>query len=181
MATVTLRGAPVHTCGELPLVGDPCPPFLLTRTNLTELSSVDLEGQRVVINVFPSLDTPTCAASVRAFNARAANMPNTAVLCVSEDLPFAQGRFCGMEGLDRVTPASAFRHPGFGLALGLTLVDGPFRGLLARAVIVLSEDGTVVHTELVPDLAREPDYDSALAILARHHRPAPEDAMEGVE
>ncbi|HJW33924.1 MAG TPA: thiol peroxidase [Holophagaceae bacterium] len=181
MATVTLRGAPVHTCGELPLVGDPCPPFLLTRTNLTELSSVDLEGQRVVINVFPSLDTPTCAASVRAFNVRAADVPNTVVLCVSEDLPFAQARFCGHEGLDRVTPASAFRHPGFGLAMGLTLVDGPFRGLLARAVIVLSEDGTVMHTELVPDLAREPDYETALAVLTRHHRSAPEDAWEGVE
>lgn len=181
MATVTLRGAPIHTCGEMPLVGDPCPPFLLTRTNLTELSSVDLEGQRVVLNIFPSLDTPTCAASVRAFNARAADLPNTVVLCVSEDLPFAMSRFCGLEGLTRVTPASAFRHPGFGLALGLTLVDGPFRGLLARAVLVLSEDNTVVHAELVPDLAREPDYEMALAMLARHHRPAPEDALEGVE
>lgn len=181
MATVSLRGAPVHTCGELPLVGDLCPPFLLTRTDLTELSSVDLEGQRVILNVFPSLDTPTCAASVRAFNQRATDLPNTAVLCISEDLPFAQARFCGHEGLARVTPASAFRHPGFGLALGLTLVDGPFRGLLARAVVVLSEDGTVMHTELVPDLAREPDYEAALATLARHHRPAPEDALEGVE
>lgn len=181
MATVTLRGAPVHTCGSLPLVGDPCPPFLLTRADLTELSSVDLEGQRVVLNIFPSLDTPTCAASVRTFNARAAGVPNTVVLCVSEDLPFAMARFCGSEGLTRVTPASAFRHPGFGLALGLTLVDSPFRGLLARAVVVLNEDGTVVHTELVPDLAREPDYESALAALTRHHRPAPEDAMEGVE
>ncbi|HJV91721.1 MAG TPA: thiol peroxidase [Holophagaceae bacterium] len=181
MATVTLRGAPVHTCGSLPLVGDPCPPFLLTRADLTELSSVDLEGQRVVLNVFPSLDTPTCAASVRAFNARAAEVPNTAVLCISEDLPFAMGRFCGAEGLTRVTPASAFRHPGFGLALGLTLVDSPFRGLLARAVLVLNEDGTVVYTELVPDLAREPDYESALAALTRHHRPAPEDSLEGVE
>ena len=181
MATVTLRGAPVHTCGELPLVGDACPPFLLTRTDLTELSSVELEGQRVVLNIFPSLDTPTCAASVRAFNARAAELPNTVVLCVSEDLPFAQARFCGMEGLARVTPASAFRHPGFGLALGITLVDGAFRGLLARAVLVLCEDGTVVHTELVPDLAREPDYEAALTAISRHHRPAPEDALEGVE
>ena len=181
MATVTLRGNPVHICGELPNVGDACPPFALTRMDLTDFTSVDLEGQRVVLNIFPSVDTPVCAASVRTFNARAAEAPNTVVLCVSEDLPFALKRFCGAEGLDRVVPASAFRHPAFGADLGLTLIEGPMRGLLARAVLVLAEDGTVVHTELVPDLGHEPDYEAALAIIARHHRPSPEDALEGME
>ncbi len=181
MATVTLNGSPLLTCGELPYVGDACPPFTLTRTDLTELTSVDLEGQRVVLNIFPSVDTPVCAASVRAFNQRAAGLPDTVVLCISEDLPFAQKRFCGAEGLDRVEPASAFRHPAFGTALGLTLIDGPLRGLLARAVVVLAEDGTVVHAELVSDLGREPDYEAALGIIARHHHPSPEDALEGME
>lgn len=181
MATVTLKGQPIPTSGELPTVGDACPPFTLTRGDLTELTSVDLEGRRVVLNIFPSLDTPTCAASVRAFNARASEAPNTVVLCVSEDLPFAMKRFCAAEGLDQVVPASAFRHPAFGRDFGLTLLEGPLRGLLARAVVVLNEDGTVVHTELVKEIAQEPDYDAALAIIARHHQADPTDALEGVE
>jgi thiol peroxidase len=181
MATVTLRGNPFQTCGELPHVGHACPPFTLTRTDLAALSSVDLEGQRVVLNIFPSIDTSTCAASVRAFNARAAEASNTVVLCVSEDLPFAMKRFCAAEGLDRVLPLSAFRHPTFGRDFGLTLLDGPLRGLLARAVVVLNEDGTIVHTELVKELSDEPDYEAALAILARHHQATPEDALESAE
>jgi thiol peroxidase len=181
MATLTLKGNPIHTSGELPPVGHPCPPFSLTRMDLSELSSVDLEGQRVVLNIFPSIDTSTCAASVRAFNERAGESPNTVVLCVSMDLPFATKRFCTIEGLDQVVPASAFRHPEFGKHFGLTLVDGPLRGLLARAIVVLDEYGTLVHTELVKELTQEPDYDSALSILARHHQPVPEDALESAE
>lgn len=169
MAQVTLKGNPIHTSGELPTVGHACPPFTLTRTDLRPLSLVDLEGQRVVLNIFPSLDTPTCAASVRTFNRRASEAPHTRVLCVSQDLPFAQSRFCGAEGLDFVLPVSAFRSPEFGQAFGVTLVDGPLRGLLARALVVLDAHGTVVHTELVPEIAQEPDYETALDILKQHH------------
>ncbi len=181
MATITLKGNPIRTNGELPHVGHACPPFTLTRMDLSELSSVDLEGQRVVLNIFPSIDTSTCAASVRAFNERAGEAPNTVVLCVSMDLPFATKRFCAAEGLVRVLPASAFRHPDFGKNFGLTMTDGPLRALLARAIVVLDEHGTIVHTELVKELAHEPDYDSALSILARHHQAIPEDALESAE
>lgn len=181
MATVTLRGNPVRTCGDLPSVGDACPAFALTKMDLSELTSVDLEGRRVILNIFPSVDTPTCATSVRTFHARASEVPNTAILCVSQDLPFALKRFCGAEGLDKVIPASTFRHPEFGKHFGLTLEDSALRGLLARAVVVLSEDGTVVHTELVHEIADEPDYEAALGILARHHTSRPEDALESAE
>lgn len=177
MATLTFQGNPVHTLGELPIVGRPCPPFSLTRADLSEISLVDLEGQRVILNIFPSLDTATCAKSVRTFNARAAEVPNMGVLCVSQDLPFAQDRFCRAEGIVDVMPVSAFRHPEFGEAFGITMVDGPLRGLLARALVVLDENGTVVHTELVPDLACEADYDSALDIIHHHHQPCLEDAL----
>lgn len=165
MAKVTLKGNPLHTAGDLPKVGSPAPAFTLVRTDLSEISAKELAGQRVVLNIFPSLDTPTCAASVRKFNARANEKPNTTVLCVSADLPFAQKRFCGAEGLDHVVPASAFRAADFGQAYGVTLTDGPLQGLLARAVVVLDEGGRVIHTELVPEIAQEPDYNAALAAL----------------
>lgn len=181
MAQITLKGNPIHTSGELPTIGQPCPDFSLTRADLGETSLVDLEGKRVVLNIFPSLDTATCATSVRTFNARAAGVPNTTVLCVSMDLPFAMKRFCVAEGIDQVEALSAFRHPGFGSAFGLILVDGPLRGLLARAVVVLDENGTVVHTELVPEIAQEPDYDAALDIIERHHMADPVDALETTE
>lgn len=181
MATLTLNGNPVHTCGELPTIGFATPAFTLTRTDLRELSSVDLEGKRVLLSIFPSLDTATCAESVRTFNALSADLTDTILLCVSMDLPFAQDHFCGSEGLERACPASAFRNPEFGQAFGLTLLDGPLRGLLARAVVALDENGTVVHTELVPELTQEPDYDLAIHAIRNHHHPCPEDALESTE
>ncbi|HEY3401479.1 MAG TPA: thiol peroxidase [Geothrix sp.] len=165
MAKVTLKGNPLNTSGDLPKVGSMAPAYTLVRTDLSEVSAKDLAGQRVVLNIFPSLDTPTCAASVRKFNARANEKPNTTILCVSADLPFAQKRFCGAEGLDNVVPASTFRAADFGQAYGVTLTDGPLKGLLARAVVVVDGAGKVVHTELVPEIAQEPDYNAALAVL----------------
>lgn len=181
MATITLNGNPVHTCGELPTIGFATPAFTLTGTDLRELSSVDLEGKRVLLSIFPSLDTATCAKSVRTFNDLSADLTDTILLCVSMDLPFAQDHFCGSEGLERARPASAFRNPEFGQAFGLTLLDGPLRGLLARAVVALDENGTVVHTELVPELTQEPDYDLAIHAIRNHHHPCPEDALESTE
>ena len=181
MAMVTLNGNPTRTCGELPTPGRSTPPFTLTRTDLSEISSVDLEGKRVVLSIFPSLDTTTCAESVRKFNALTVDLSDTVLLCVSMDLPFALGLFCGSQGLERAVPASAFRHPDFGTAFGVTLVDGPMRGLLARAVVALDENGTVVHRELVPELIHEPDYDLAIHAIRNHHHPCPEDALESSE
>jgi len=165
MAQITLRGNAIHTSGDLPMTGSAAPAYTLVRTDLSEISGKDLAGKRVVLNIFPSIDTPTCANSVRKFNARANEKPNTTVLCVSADLPFAQKRFCGAEGLENVVPASTFRAADFGQAYGVTLVDGPLKGLLARAVVVIDATGKVVHTELVPEIAQEPDYDAALAVL----------------
>ncbi len=181
MATITLKGKPIHTCGDLPLPGHATPPFTLTRTDLSEIASVDLEGKRVVLSIFPSLDTNTCAQSVLTFNALTADLRNMVMLCVSMDLPFAQGLFCGAQGLERVVPVSAFRHADFGQAFGVTLVDGPMRGLFARAVVALDENGTVVHTELVSELTQEPDYDLAIHAIRNHHHPCPEDALETTE
>jgi len=164
MTQVTLKGNPIHTSGELPKIGDLAPSFTLTRADLSEAVLGDFKGQRVVLNIFPSVDTGVCAASVRQFNVRASALPNTVVLCVSQDLPFAMGRFCAAEGLDRVTPLSAFRSPDFG-AYGMVLADGPLRGLLARAVVVLDEEGKVLHAQVVPEITTEPDYDAALAVL----------------
>lgn len=177
MATLTFKGSPIHTIGALPIIGRPCPPFTLTRADLSEVSSVDLEGQRVILNIFPSLDTTICAKGVRTFDARASEVPNMVVLCVSRDLPFAQARFCKAEDITDVVPASTFRHPEFGNDFGVTMVDGPLRGLLARALVVLDENGTVVHTELVPELACEADYDGALDIIRNHHQPCLDDAL----
>ena len=165
MAQVTLKGNPFHTAGELPRVGSQAPAFSLTRTDLSAVSAADFKGQRLVLNIFPSIDTPTCATSVRKFNAQASQLPNTTVLCISADLPFAAGRFCSTEGLDKVVPASTFRSPEFGAAYGVTLTDGPLRGLMARSVVVLDAAGKVLHTELVPEIAQEPNYDAALKAL----------------
>jgi thiol peroxidase len=165
MAQITLKGSPIHTAGDLPKTGAAAPAYTLVRTDLSEISSKDLAGQRVVLNIFPSMDTPTCAASVRKFNARANEKPNTTILCVSADLPFAQKRFCAAEGLDNVVPASTFRNADFGKTFGVALVDGPLKGLLARAVVVVDGAGKVIHTELVPEIAQEPDYNAALAVL----------------
>ena len=165
MSTVTLGGNPVNTSGELPSVGVASPSFSLTKSDLSTLTQADLSGKRVVLNIFPSVDTPTCAASVRHFNAAAASLENTVVVCVSADLPFAQARFCGAEGLSNVVTASSFRSPEFGSDFGVTLTDSVLKGLLARAVVVVDESGKVVHSELVSEIAHEPNYDAALSAL----------------
>ena len=164
MAEVTLGGNAVHTCGDLPEVGSSAPSFSLVGTDLGEVTSADYEGKNLVLNIFPSVDTPTCATSVRTFNERASGLGDTAVLCVSADLPFAQSRFCGVEGIENVSSASTFRS-SFGSDFGVSLTDGPLAGVLARAVVVVGADGTVRHTELVSEIAREPNYDAALTAL----------------
>jgi thiol peroxidase len=163
MAQITIKGNPIHTVGELPAVGAPAPAFSLTGTDLAPVSSDTFSGKSVVLNIFPSVDTPVCATSVRTFNERAAASGAT-VVNVSKDLPFAQSRFCGAEGLENVIAASAFRD-SFGEDYGVTLVDGPFAGLLGRAVVVIGADGNVAYTELVPEIAQEPNYDAALAAV----------------
>lgn len=164
MAQVTLGGNAVNTNGDLPAVGTAAPEFTLTGGDLGDITSASLFGKKVILNIFPSVDTPTCATSVRTFNERAADRSDAVVLCVSADLPFAQGRFCGSEGLENIVNASGFRS-SFATDYGVRLVDGKLAGLMARAVVVLDESGTVTHTELVPEIAQEPDYDAALGAL----------------
>ena len=168
MAQVTLKGTPVKTSGELPAVGAAAPDFTLTKMDLSGLSLSGLKGKRVVLNIFPSIDTATCAQSVRDFNKRANEVSNSAILCISADLPFAQKRFCGAEGLEQVIPLSDFRNKQFGGDYGVTILDGALRGLLARAVVVLDENGKVIYTELVSEIANEPDYSAALKALSAH-------------
>ena len=163
MAQTALGGNPVNTVGDLPAVGS-TPSFSLTKGDLSEITQADLAGKKVVLNIFPSIDTPPCATSVRTFNEKASSLDNTVVLCVSADLPFAQGRFCGSEGLANVQTASSFRTD-FGNEWGVDLADGKLAGLLARAVVVLDESGAVTYTELVPEIAHEPNYDAAIAAL----------------
>lgn len=163
MAQITLRGNPVHTIGELPAVGSSAPQFSLTGTDLGAVTSEQFSGKPLLLNIFPSVDTPVCATSVRTFNERAGASGLT-VLCVSKDLPFAQKRFCGSEGIENVMTASAFRD-SFGEDYGITIVDGPMAGLLARAVVVIGADGKVAHTELVPEIGVEPSYDAGLSAL----------------
>jgi thioredoxin-dependent peroxiredoxin len=162
MATTALRGTPVETVGDLPPVGDIAPDFSLATIGLEDIQRP--EGKRVVLNIFPSVDTGVCATSVRKFNELAAGLENTEVICASEDLPFALKRFCGAEGIENVTAVSAFRST-FGEDYGVTLTESGMRGLLARSVVVIDTDGTVLHTELVPDITTEPDYDAAIAAL----------------
>ncbi|PQP44678.1 thiol peroxidase [Mycobacterium sp. TJFP1] len=163
MAQITLRGNPINTVGELPSVGSAAPGFTLTGTDLGTVGDDQFRGKPLLLNIFPSIDTPVCAASVRRFNESAASA-GVSVLCVSKDLPFAQKRFCGAEGIENVTTASAFRD-GFGDDFGVTITDGPMAGLLARAVVVVGADGNVAYTELVPEIGQEPDYDAAMAAL----------------
>jgi thioredoxin-dependent peroxiredoxin len=164
MAQITLRGNAINTVGELPAVGSPAPTFTLTGSDLGPVSSEQFRDKPVLLNIFPSVDTPVCATSVRTFNERAA-ASGSSVLCVSKDLPFAQARFCGAEGIENVKTASAFRD-SFGQDYGVTIVDGPMAGLLARAVVVIGADGNVAYSELVPEIANEPNYDAALAALS---------------
>lgn len=162
MAGFTFKGTPFQTCGDLPFEGKPAPDFQLTKIDLSPVTLADLQGKRVVLNIFPSIDTPTCATSVQRFNSEANQLENTVVLCVSRDLPFAQKRFCGAEGLDNVVPASDFRDGSFGRTFGVQIEDGPLAGLLARSVVVLDEQGKVLHCELVGETADEPNYEAAL-------------------
>jgi thioredoxin-dependent peroxiredoxin len=164
MAQITMRGNPINTVGELPAVGSPAPGFSLTGTDLAVVSDEQFRGKPLLLNIFPSVDTPVCAMSVRTFNERAAGS-GLSVLCVSNDLPFAQKRFCGAEGIENVVTASAFRDT-FGTDYGITIADGPFAGLLGRAVVVVGADGNVAYAELVPEIATEPNYDAALAALS---------------
>lgn len=164
MATVTLKGNPFNTNGNLPTAGSKAPEFTLVKTDLSELTSASLKGKRVVLNIFPSVDTPTCATSVRTFNSKASQLDNTVVVCASQDLPFALARFCGAEGLDKVIPASGFRS-SFAADYGLKFENGPLTGLAARAVVILDTDGKVLYTELVSEVANEPNYDAALEAL----------------
>ena len=165
MANTTLGGNPVHTNNDLPKVGQQAPVASLVKTDLSRVSLAEYKGSRVVLNIFPSIDTSTCAASVRHFNQSVAGLNNTKVLCISRDLPFAQKRFCGAEGIENVECLSDFDGGQFGETYGLHLLDGKLQGLLARAVILLDEQGQVQYVELVPDIKDEPNYDAALALL----------------
>jgi thiol peroxidase len=166
MATITLRGTPIQTSGELPAVGSLALGFRLVGADLRDMSLHDYAGKRLVLNIFPSVDTPTCAMSVRKFNERAAGLANTVVLCISADLPFAQKRFCGAEGLANVVSLSLMRGRGFAKDYGVLIETGPLAGLTARAVVVLDETHKVLYTQLVPEIAQEPDYEAALKALA---------------
>ncbi|SHM80366.1 thiol peroxidase [Phytopseudomonas punonensis] len=165
MAQVTLRGNPVQVDGQLPQVGQQAPAFTLVGAGLADVSLSSLAGKRKVLNIFPSVDTPTCATSVRKFNAEASKLANTAVLCISADLPFAQARFCGAEGLENVQNLSTMRGAEFLKNYGVALSSGPLAGVSARAVVVLDENDKVLHSELVGEIADEPNYEAALAAL----------------
>ena len=162
MSTITLGGNPVNTNNALPAIGSAAPQFQLVATDLSEVSLQDFKGQRVILNIFPSIDTPTCATSVRTFNTLANSLANTKVLCISKDLPFAQKRFCGSEGLENVVNLSDFRDGSFGTDYGVTLIDSVLKGLHARAIVVIDETGKVAYSELVSEIANEPNYDAAL-------------------
>lgn len=165
MAQITFKGNPVQTAGDLPKVGAQAPDFSLVKTDLSEVSLSSLKGKKVVLNIFPSVDTGVCAASARRFNQIASGLENTVVLNVSKDLPFAHNRFCAAEGLQNVHGASQFKNQSFSSAYGVDMVSGPLAGLMSRAVVIVNEDGNVVYTEQVPEIAQEPDYDSAIKAL----------------
>ena len=165
MASILFGGNPVNINGELPELGTKAPDFKLVQNNLSIATLADFAGSKVVLNIFPSVDTPTCATSVRTFNAEASKLDNTKVLCISRDMPFAQKRFCGAEGLENVINLSDFNTGNFGKDYGLEITEGPFTGIHARAVVVLDENGIVKYTELVPNISDEPNYQAALAAL----------------
>lgn len=165
MATVTLKGNAIKTVGELPGKNEKAPGFSLVKNDLSSASLNDFKGKKVVLNIFPSVDTGTCAASVRKFNQEASKLDNTAVLCISRDLPFAQARFCGAEGLDNVITLSDFRERDFGKDYGVEFVDGPLAGLLSRSVVVIDEEGKVVYAQQVAETVDEPDYGAVLNAL----------------
>jgi len=159
MSTTKFKGNDVHTNGQLPLIGSQAPDFTLVNSSLQEIHLSDYKGKRVLLNIFPSLDTSTCAASVRKFNKWVSEKENVVVICISKDLPFAQSRFCGAEGLENVTTASDFRYNSFATDYGVLLTDGPLKGLMSRSVVAVDETGKVLYTELVPEITIEPNYD----------------------
>lgn len=167
MSEVTFQGSAIKLSGSFPQVGTQAPEFTLCGSDLGDISLSSLKGKNVVLNIFPSIDTPVCALGVKAFNQKAASIDNTVVLCISADLPFATGRFCAAEGIENVQMASFFRSPEFTQAYGVKLAEGALRDLATRAVIVLNEEGTVIHAELVAEITDEPNYDAAIAVLEK--------------
>lgn len=165
MAIITLNGSPMHTSGNLPTVGSKAPDFIFTKNDLGEVRFEDYKDKTIILNIFPSLDTSTCAAAMQRFNEIAASLPDALILCVSADLPFAQKRFCTAEHLKNVVPVSVFRHPSFGKDYGVLITDGPLAGLLSRAVVVINEQGQVTYTQQVKELSDEPNYSAMLAVL----------------
>jgi len=165
MSTITFKGTEIHTNGQLPVNGAKAPEFTLIKTDLMDLALSELKGKKVLLNIFPSLDTGVCAASVRRFNTEASKLNNVVVLAISKDLPFAHTRFCTTEGIENVRPLSAFRDTDFEKNYGLLMVDGPLKGLLARAVVAIDEEGKVIYSELVPEIAQEPNYEAIIAQL----------------
>ena len=165
MATTHLKGNPCNTSGELPAVGDTAPELRLAASDLRDTTLADFSGRRKILNIVPSLDTPVCATSARFFNDRASRMNNTVVLVISADLPFAQGRFCATEGLKNVVTLSMMRSKDFARDYGVLLIDGPLAGIAARAVVVLDENDKVLHSQLVDEITKEPDYEAAIAAL----------------
>lgn len=165
MASITLGGNPIHTSGELPKIGTKLADFNLVKNDLSIATLSDFAGTKLVLNIFPSIDTGTCATSVRTFNETASNLENTKVLCISRDLPFAQKRFCGAEGIENVINLSDFKDGSFGKTNGLEITDSVLAGLHSRAIIVVDENGSIIHTEQVPEIANEPNYEAALAVL----------------
>jgi thiol peroxidase len=165
MAKITLKGNEIETIGTLPDVGTTAPDFILTKSDLSDGCLADFAGKSIILNIFPSLDTAVCAASVRWFNNEASNLPGTVVLCISADLPFAHKRFCEVEGIDNVTPLSSFRSAAFGQDYGATITTGPLTGLLSRAIVLIDKTGKVIYAEQVPEITQEPDYNAALTAL----------------
>lgn len=165
MATVTMKGKQVELYGELPKKGEQAPSFRLVKGDLKEVTIDDFKGKKIIINIFPSIDTAVCAMSVRKFNEAADKLSDTYVLAVSHDLPFALQRYCAAEGLDKIIPLSAFRSPEFGKDYGILITSGPLRGLLGRGVVVIDEEGKIMYTQLVPDIGQEPDYEEVLTAL----------------
>lgn len=165
MTTITFQGNPVHTVGKLPIIGSQAPDFTVTRTDLSEVHLKNYVGKKILLNIFPSLDTNTCATAMLRFNEMAAKYPNLLVLCISADLPFAQNRFCSAEHLVNVQPASVFRHRSFGEMYGVTISDGPLTGLLSRAVVIIDEHGKVTYTQQVNEITQEPNYKSIMSAI----------------
>ncbi len=166
MANITFKGSPINNVGELPEINTPAPDFALTKTDLSDATLKDFLGKTIVLNIFPSIDTPVCAASVRRFNQEASRFDNTVVLCISADLPFAHQRFCEIEGLKDVIPLSVFRSQEFGTSYGITISDSPLKGLLSRAIVVIDKTGKVVYKQQAPEIAEEPNYEEALKALS---------------